>query len=264
MWVLIVVFGMGTSLIFMVGFGLGVSDIVSPGSIPFVEKLSVSIPESQTNHDKDAYHILSLGDSLTRGTGDDTGSGYVRRTIAQLEKAQDKPVQLLNNLAVNGLRADQLATNLDSESMGYSLKQANVIMLSIGGNDLFQSALGNLNQNEALDLATLKAKTAKGIASLKQVLTKLRMWNPDALIVYVGLYNPFADLKEMHKIGNAVVEEWNSAAAEIMNQDDNMLLIPTQDLFEFNIDTYLSNDHFHPNGAGYDAIAARIVQSMPR
>lgn len=264
LWALIVMFGIGTSLFFLVGFGLGVSDVLSPGSIPFAEKPTVSVPETQTNNDKEAYHVISLGDSLTRGTGDDSGSGYVRRAIAQLEKSQDKPVQLLNNLAINGLRADQLVKSLDSESMGYSLKQANVIMLTIGGNDLFQSALGGQNANEALDLAALKAKAMTGISSLKQVLTKLREWNPDALIIYVGLYNPFADLKEMHKIGNAVVEEWNSAAAEWINQDDNMILIPTQDLFEFNISTYLSTDHFHPNGTGYEAIATRIVQSIPR
>lgn len=263
LWMLIVVFGIGTSLLFLIGFGFGVADIMSPGSIPFTEKPTVSVPETQTNNEKEAYHVIALGDSLTRGTGDDTGSGYVRRTIAQLEKTQAKPVQLINNLAINGLRADQLANNLKSESMGYSLKQANVIMLTIGGNDLFQSALGNQQADAALDLPTLKAKAMIGIASLKEVLTKLREWNPDALIIYVGLYNPFADLKEMHQIGNSVVEEWNSAAAEFINQDDNMILIPTQDLFEFNIGTYLSNDHFHPNGTGYEAIATRIVQSIP-
>lgn len=49
---------------------------------------------------------------------------------------------------------------------------------------------------------------------------------------------------------------------EIVNRDPNMTLVPTFDLFQHKLGEYLSSDHFHPNGAGYQAIADRIVQGM--
>ena len=263
LWAFIVVIGIGSTLLFLVGFGLGVADVVSPGSVPFAEKPAAKVPDVNQVGELSEINIVSVGDSLTRGTGDETGSGYVRRTMAKLKEVQDKPVTLINNLAVNGLHTDELAERLTNESTGYIIKQANVILLTIGGNDLFQGAVNGLSGLDELDLDTLQAKADEGIASLQRVLTQLREWNSDALIVYVGLYNPFADLKEMYEIGNTVFRNWNNKAAALLNQDSNMLLIPTHDLFEKNIGTYLSSDHFHPNGMGYDAIATRIVQSIP-
>ncbi|MGZ9584109.1 GDSL-type esterase/lipase family protein [Paenibacillus marinisediminis] len=262
-WTIIYLLGIGSTLLLLVGFGLGVADIVSPGSVPFTEKPTVQAPPVTPSTERNELNIVSLGDSLTRGTGDDTGSGYVRRTVTLLEQEQDKPVKLINNLAINGQRADQLAKSLDKESTGHTLKQANIILLTIGGNDLFQSALRGKMGHEQLDLKTLQTKAMEGLSSLESVLSKIRQWNPDALVVYVGLYNPFSDLEEMREIGNTVVQGWNDAAATFINKDSNMILIPTQDLFEFNIETYLSSDHFHPNGEGYEAIATRVVQSIP-
>ncbi|MCG7406686.1 GDSL-type esterase/lipase family protein [Paenibacillus sp. ACRRX] len=262
LWGFIAAVGVGSTLLFLVGFGFGVADIISPGSVPFAEKPQVKTPEVTPDESMKEIRIVSLGDSLTRGTGDATGDGYVRRTVTQLLKVQEKPVKLINNLAVNGLRADQLVNKLKEDSIGYSLRQANVILLTIGGNDLFQSARTEQMGNEPLNEASLQAKAKAGVTSLESVLIRIRKWNPDALIIYVGLYNPFSDVKEMRVIGGSVVQSWNNAAASIINKDPNMLLIPTQDLFERNMGIYISSDHFHPNAEGYAAIAERIVQSM--
>lgn len=264
LWAIIVAFGIGSTLLLLVGFGVGVADIVKPGSAPFTERPMVKVPTKSPAQKLSALNIVAIGDSLTRGTGDETGSGYVRRSISQLTNTQDKPVTLLNNLAINGQRADQLARSLDNESTGYILKQASVIMLTIGGNDLFQSALTDPKAEEKLTVESLQARSKEGIASLSKVLKSLREWNPEALIVYVGLYNPFSDMKEMQQLGNSVVQAWNEAAADLLQRDTNSLFVPVQDLFTYNTGVYLSSDHFHPNGAGYEAIATRIVQSLPK
>ena len=41
----------------------------------------------------------------------------------------------------------------------------------------------------------------------------------------------------------------------------DVLVVPTFDLFEYRQDR-LALDHFHPNRAGYSAIAARILQVL--
>lgn len=262
LWSWIVIFGCLSTVLLIIGFGFGVADILRPASVPFTDKPEVKLPPVEETSRSKELLIASLGDSLTRGTGDGTGEGYVRRTVSLLKESTDKPVTLLNNLGINGFRAEQLAERIEQESTGYVLKKANVILLTTGGNDLFQSAQSEQMSPAALDERALLAKTEKGTADLQRILEGIRRWNKDALIVYVGLYNPFADLKEMRQVGNSVVQKWNDEAFRIINQDENMLLVPTYDLFQHNIGSYLSSDHFHPNGEGYQAIAERIVQSI--
>lgn len=67
---------------------------------------------------------------------------------------------------------------------------------------------------------------------LQEILKKVKEINPDAQIAYIGLYNPFGDVKELEKPGNAVVAAWNDAALAILNNEDKMTLVPTFDLFE--------------------------------
>lgn len=263
LWSVIVCIGMICSVLFLAGFGLGVTNIMSPGSVPFTEKPQLATPEVPENTNPEEYRIVALGDSLTKGTGDDTGKGYVRRSMEMLSKEQTHSVTLVNNLAINGLRADQLAERLKEEHIGYSLKQANLILLTIGGNDLFQGAQSEQLSSTSLNIEYLNKKADESISSMQSALKEIRAWNKEALIVMVGLYNPFSNLKEMKTVGDQVVERWNHAAKEIINKDSNMMLIPTQDLFERNIGKYIAADHFHPNGLGYDAIATRIVQSLP-
>ena len=85
--------------------------------------------------------------------------------------------------------------------------------------------------------------------------------NPNAHIVYLELYNPFYDIKELRD-GSLEVQNWNEQAYALAHAYPNMTLIPTFDLFERTISSYLSSDHFHPNHDGYAQIAARIVQSL--
>ncbi|MNJ00389.1 hypothetical protein D3C73_1597010 [compost metagenome] len=47
-----------------------------------------------------------------------------------------------------------------------------------------------------------------------------------------------------------------------MSSIDGGLVVPTFDLFTLQAGRYLSGDHFHPNGTGYQAIAERIVQRI--
>jgi lysophospholipase L1-like esterase len=92
----------------LLGFAWALRDTWFPNdglSLPKASK-----PEAATGgnwNDKKELYITSLGDSLTKGTGDSTGEGYVARVIQALSKQMDKPIHLVNNLAINGLRADQ-------------------------------------------------------------------------------------------------------------------------------------------------------------
>ncbi|MGG4341952.1 GDSL-type esterase/lipase family protein [Paenibacillus lautus] len=264
------------TIVLILGFVYAFKDINDPQGQPLLtgegseaseEKTAPKKPESaplQTVLPND-LKVAAIGDSLAKGTGDNTGSGFVRRSVDQLN-GDGRTASLLANLAINGMTTEGLLPKLDDKGIQYALKQANVIMLSIGGNDIFQ---GSGLMEGAADSDELELEPAKLMAALPQaserlqaILEKIRLINPDARIVYIGLYHPFSDLEDLLIPGNIVVSAWNHAVMEIVNRDPNMTLVPTFDLFQHKLDEYLSSDHFHPNGAGYQAIADRIVEGM--
>ncbi|QCT02640.1 lipolytic protein G-D-S-L family [Paenibacillus algicola] len=210
--------------------------------------------------------VTALGDSLAKGTGDNSGEGYVRRSITRLNEIGVQS-ELLNNLAINGLTTEGLLSNLKDSGMQYALEKSDLILLSIGGNDLFQnSGLTDNAQAQsgeaALDPEQLVQEIPAATERLKQIIQSIREINPTARILYLGLYHPFGDIEELLLPGNMAVSSWNYAAQQVINEDANAMLIPTFDLFQGKLEQYLSGDHFHPNGEGYQQIADRIAQGL--
>jgi lysophospholipase L1-like esterase len=289
------------TLLLITGFVYAVNDIINPKG----ETLLSSLPQetaAPTAAAGDELKILALGDSLAKGTGDNSGQGFVKRTLEALS-ADGGKAELLGNMGINGLTTAGLQSKLAEEGVQYALRQANVILISIGGNDLFRGSdileTGNSGQaassadteNPAGEVAPLGTESAanntvEGSAPvptasadeltpesllsalpdaakrLGSILDTIAGINPQAQIYYVGLYNPFGDIADLLLPGNQAVTAWNNAAMDIINTHSNMTLVPTFDLFNRHLDKYLSNDHFHPNGDGYQRMSERIVQAV--
>lgn len=247
-----------------VGFGWALKDIWFPED-------GLAIPETADGAaatggawaDKPELFVASLGDSLTYGVGDPTGRGYVKRVTDRLADVLNKPVTLVNNLAVNGAQTKHLIERFDETGFEYAISKADIIVFTIGGNDLFQLAQegGSIIEGGDLSPELLKERLPEVTPRLEQVFGKLRELNGSARIVYVGLYNPFYDLAEMRS-GSGIVAEWNAKAYALAQADGNATVVPTYDLFETNVAKYLSQDHFHPNAEGYDRIAERVMQAL--
>lgn len=252
-------------ILLLAGFGWALKDHWAPSAGMAVP--TPSLPPAAGGGslaEKPEWKIAALGDSLTVGTGDQTGNGYVKRSAAALGKSLDKPVHVVNNLAIGGLRSDQLLGHMDDKGFVNAIVQADIVMLTIGGNDLFQFAAngGSMASGGDLSIEELEEHLEEGQNRLRGVFSKIRGLNPNARIVYVGLYNPFFDLPDIRAGASRIVREWNGYAADEAAKDGNMTVVPTYDLFEANIGRYLSSDHFHPNEEGYARIAERVVQAL--
>ncbi|MFX3636891.1 MAG: GDSL-type esterase/lipase family protein [Candidatus Pristimantibacillus sp.] len=264
LWAVLGCLSLFATAIFIFGFGYAVRDMLFPTNPTSEQVIPSPSPESAPiAADQNEIRITAIGDSLTKGTGDSSGEGYVRQMVEGLKKEWKKPIRLINNLAVNGMRADQLAKKLKNDKgMRYALQQSNLILLTIGGNDLFQFAMNNRTPGEpGIKMSALLKDLPLGLERLEVVFAELNRINPDAQLVYVGLYNPFYDLDELRD-GSLEVQQWNKRAYEIIHKYPQMQLVPTFDLFEKKIGNYMSSDHFHPNHEGYKAIAERIIQSL--
>ncbi|MDP4096564.1 GDSL-type esterase/lipase family protein [Paenibacillus sp. P96] len=265
-WRITSTISIAATLLLLYGFISAVAGMTSSSPATSLAELpesgQSSAPAAGPNRSENEVNAVAIGDSLARGTGDDSGSGFVRRFVDLLDKKGGMDAKLINNLGINGLTTEALLTKLDEPGVQYVLREANVIMLSIGGNDLFAGGQAVLGGSEPPTVEELTAALPAASLRLQKILDRLHTINPAARILVLGLYNPFSDLPEMKIPGNTVVSEWNQAALKITNKTDNMSVIPTFDLFEQNLEVYLSSDHFHPNGAGYEAIAERIVQGF--
>lgn len=281
-----------TSVILIVGFVYAVNDILYPvgEASPTTIPQQTAAPLTGASGD---IKIVALGDSLAKGTGDNSGEGFVKRTVAGLS-AKGVKVELLGNMGINGMTTEGLHKKLGEDGVQYALRMANVILLSVGGNDLFRSSnilsnessgegesvvespsegaastdLGSSANNSTTDVEeevtpeSLLAALPEASARLGKILEEIAEINPNAQIYYMGLYNPFGDIPELLIPGNQAVTTWNNTAMEIINRHPNMNLVPTFDLFNRHLDKYLSSDHFHPNGDGYQRIGDRFLQAV--
>lgn len=249
------------------GLGMVVKDRIAPASIDQQKSAQDGNAKrvSQAPYrGAEEIRLLALGDSLTKGTGDETGQGYVRRVADGLRSRYNKPVKLLSNLAVNGMTASMLAERLEQdEGFQYAVKGANLIVFSIGGNDLFLSAYAKWNGSDAevVDFDEIAGDMDEALDQFQRAVSMLNRLNPNATVVYIGLYNPFYSLDGLRG-ASLKLQQWNEGVYNELYNHPQMHMVPTFDLFEQRSLDYLSTDHFHPNEAGYERIAARMLDSL--
>jgi lysophospholipase L1-like esterase len=239
-------------LVWIIGLGVTFKEYYAgkPDKIP---KLSTVTDKVESNK---GLTIVALGDSLTRGTGDETGKGYVGDLVDEIKKKTKRSVQL-TNLGINGQTSDQLRQQVQQIEIGRQLQKADVILLTIGGNDLFRGGKG-LMDYQTKDIAVIEKKY---LDNLKFIFQQIRKNNQTANVFFIGLYNPFMDLgqgKEMAK----VIRHWNYDSAEVSAAFNKIVFVPTFDLFELKVNDYLYSDKFHPNTKGYRLIAERVASLL--
>lgn len=196
---------------------------------------------------------IIVGDSLARGAGDESGLGISGRLDAELRARRIAAKETIN-LGVNGARTPDLLRQLQSANVKRLLAEANVIIVSIGGNDLWG---GNDWRNAAPP--NPEAVMGEVLDRIGDAVQTIRAANPRARIYFVGLYNPFASTPMGAQL-NRLVNRWNGRLVERFGGDPNFTVVQTADLFSHR--DRLALDRFHPSGEGYALIARRIADGL--
>ena len=196
---------------------------------------------------------IILGDSLGRGTGDESGLGIGGRFVDEL-KARHVDTKNIVNIAVNGARTRDLEQQLTSRNVLTLIAQSNVVIVSIGGNDLW----GDNNWRNAPPRDP--ERVMKDVLDhVEQSVRTIRSTNPFARIFVIGLYNPFITTP-FGKMLTPFVNRWNALVVERFASDPNVVVVQTSDIFAYR--DRLSFDRFHPNDEGYTLIARRIADAI--
>ncbi|WP_284640133.1 GDSL-type esterase/lipase family protein [Paenibacillus silviterrae] len=258
-----------STVVCAVGFGYAIKEIMFPSPITGTETSvpggAAAKPVEENWAAKQQIRIVALGDSLSAGTGDLSGRGYVGQVKEKLQEQLGKPVFVYNNFAIPGFRTYDLLKDWDAKKdIDKSLSEADLVLFTIGGNDLFeggQDLFTNPQTGEGFNSQAAAQRLPEAVKRLEQVMDRVAKAAPKAKIMYVGLYHPFLDLDPKRE-GSPLVQRWNTAAFEIANKYPNVTVVPTFDLFELNLNKYLYTDHFHPNQDGYERIAGRIADIL--
>jgi lysophospholipase L1-like esterase len=248
-WYLPVGASLAAALIFAYGFTAYLrGDTGSP--VDFIptaaERTAAAVPSTK-------IAPIILGDSLARGAGDETGLGISGRLDDELRRRKIA-ARRTYNVAVNGARTNDLLQTLDRPNIQQLLRESNVIIVSIGGNDLWG---GNDWRNAAPP--DPEAAMTEVLARIETAVEKIRRVSPKARIFFIGLYNPFVSTP-MGKQLTPLVNRWNARLLEHFGSDTDFTLVPTSDLFSHH--DRLALDRFHPGGEGYALIARRIADAM--
>lgn len=252
---------------------------------------------------KKNVNLIALGDSLTQGVGDQKkNGGYVGIIKSKIERNYNTTVHT-SNYGVAGDRSDQILSRLKSEKNFQSkLKSADVIVMTVGGNDLMQSLQKNIfvaNQSEFT--RNMNQANQKYVTKLTKLFKAVRHYNPQAPIFLFSVYNPFYVYFANVDTITASVNSWNQVTKEKMDNygpsyfvDINNLMshgqyttkkaqqqlikqdkqantgatsqkqaIKVMSEKNHNLNDYIStDDNFHPNHLGYIKMSDQLFKTM--
>lgn len=211
--------------------------------------------ETLTDEDEEAdIKMIGLGDSLTKGSGDSTGKGYIGRLSTNIEQDTGASVSV-ENFAVHGRRTPKLYKILFEEDVEESLSEADVILMSIGGNDLMKVVKEHFLD---LQMADFQREQSNYVDRLDKIMKRIRSVNSDAPIIFIGLYNPLLESFQSITEIDQIVQRWNGITQSTVEKDEDTTFVPVYELFNSVDENLFFEDQFHPNDDGYELMARQI------
>lgn len=204
--------------------------------------------------------IVSIGDSLTQGVGDSTDKGgyipYLEKHLESLPEVKDAS---FTNYGVRGNRTDQLLQRLEQKEVIDSIKQADIVVMTIGGNDVMKVFKENITK---LDVKEFTKQRKSYEERLHQTIQTVRKHNENAGIVLIGLYNPFIKVfKDVQEV-ESIMKDWNAASELTLKEYDRTKFVMIEDIFLNQEEDLFYTDQFHPNDRGYELMAERVFESI--
>ena len=242
-----------------------------PSAEPVMTKPSASAKKKVVTY-------VAIGDSLTKGVGDSTNQGGFVPLLAQSLTNETGLEFKAINYGVSGNTSSQILSRIrEKKEIGKDLKQAQLLTITVGGNDLRKAILEDTSN---LDLDRFEKASKTYEKNLKQIIELARKDNPDLPVYVVGIYNPlylnFPDLTELQTL----VDQWNQRTEVTLSAYQGVYFVPVNDLLYKGIDgksgvteselgketvtndALYDEDSFHPNNTGYEIIKEAVLEKI--
>lgn len=216
---------------------------------------SSSGSSSEANKNSKTVNILIIGDSIGKGTGDEKSLGIGGNLKSLLQNSTPKEINI-ENVAENGYKIDDLMKQFKSGNLDKPIKASELIVISIGGNDLRQiQALKDIEKEQSF-----RDKQDSYLVEFEDIVQRIRNLNKETQIIMLGLYNPYVVDNTTDNV--RYVDTWSYNTQLILAKDYRAVFVPTYDIFKNNLDRFIATDKLHPNTAGYQTISFLISKSV--
>lgn len=195
------------------------------------------------------FSAVVIGDSVAHGAGDERGRGIARDLDDELH-ARGIRAANTRNLGINGARTGDVLRLLDTTSARDAVATADLVIVSIGGNDLYGDSFARF-----FTMLWPEHAMERTLDRITIVVASIRRANPTARIALLGLYDPYRKASL-----DRAVNRWDARLIDRFAGAANVDVIRIEDLFHVNRLSPI--DHFHPSGDGYLRIARRIAESF--
>ncbi|WP_042346653.1 SGNH/GDSL hydrolase family protein [Bacillus massiliigorillae] len=233
------------------------------------EKVNQSV-EKQNDHDEEVelkqlppadIMIASIGDSLTQGVGDETNKGGYQSILAtRLEEEKRIKDISMAHYGKRGLTSEGLVEKLHQSSMVNLVKQADVVIVTIGGNDVMDIVKKNYKH---LQLAQFEKGMKQYEKNVNEILAIIRKNNPKGDIYLVGLYNPFDKWLNSVDEFNDIMIKWNEKSKNIASKHKGVYFVEISPIFSSKKENLIyEEDYFHPNTKGYEKMGNAIYEAL--
>lgn len=230
-------------------------------AIPIKEEIKEKVKEvveGALDFFKKDQRIVSIGDSLTQGVGDETENGGYVGILNHTFEENNLNITI-ENFGKRGNRSDQLLKRLEKEKIAAAIKDADIVLVTVGANDIMKVVKKNFTN---LNMEPFQQERLEYVKRLTAIFNKINEINPNTQIYLIGFYNPFeryfSDIEQLEMI----LDNWNNVGKSVTEEFDNAYYIPIEDLFSDSSIELLSDDYFHPNTTGYKLIAKRVLDYM--
>lgn len=218
--------------------------------------LCLLTPFTLAAHAREPLNYLLLGDSIAQGFG-----VYNRDEACYGRIVADTNGYGYANYGVDGLRTCDLIEQLDSSEVAAAVENADIISLSIGGNDFLQQNLPRI----AVEVLAGNYKIVNDIKEIfadnfAVIIGRIKELNPDAVILVQTLYNPMKSvLGDFYGLATVRV---NEAINEYLDENPGAFyIVDTAPVME-NHPECVALDTIHPSAVGNEAIAAVVLEKL--
>lgn len=226
------------------------------------------------------FDVVALGDSLAVGVTpqNEMGPGYgdfLARKLAEIDQLKSfnkgfaypgyKTTDLLKDLADNVVKPSMNEYFMEGEkgTISDAIKEAEVIVMSIGANDVLANVKVLEDGTLDYDLATVQQAIQNTAKNIGQVLAEIKKINPDAHALFMGYYNPFPYNTTNSFALGTMVNLFDNAVKPVVENAGGKFIVVKEKVAE-NYLTYLPNPaNIHLSEAGYEFVAGLMYNELP-
>lgn len=223
-------------------------------------------------------NYVAIGDSLTEGVGDTTNQGGFVPLLADSLSSTYGYQVTTSNYGVSGNTSQQILKRMtEKEAIQDDLKKANLMTLTVGGNDVMAVIRKNLT---TLKVSSFTQPAKAYQKRLRQIIEVARSENPNLPIYILGIYNPFyLNFPEMTEM-QEVIDNWNNQTEAVTAEYEGVYFVPINELLYKGLDgeegivessgqqtqiindVLFTGDHFHPNNTGYRIMSTAVMEKI--